>query len=204
LRSLVVAYMLPLMADTATLVHEARERAGLSRKALAKRAGVPVSTVSRIEEAEVDPTTTMLRRLLAAAGRTLDFATGAVPQDSVAALTDAWSASPGGTKINWTRLRAFLDALHAHPDRLGAAIATPPPRSGNDQLDNLLAALAEKLADDASMMRPRWCAAVHPLPVPWEPPGTPRMKASARRSAPKQFKDRNIWLAEHDLWRNRD
>jgi hypothetical protein len=132
-----------------------------------------------------------------------DFATGAVPQESLAALTDAWSPSPAGATINWTRLRAFLDALHAHRDRLGTAIATPPVRSGNDQLDNLLSAIAEKLADDAHTTRPRWCAAVHPLPVPWEPPGTPRMKASARRSAPTQFKARNIWLAEHDLWRDR-
>jgi transcriptional regulator with XRE-family HTH domain len=195
--------MLPPMEDTATLIHDARERAGLSRKALAKRAGVPVSTVSRVEDGDVDPTTTMLRRLLAAAGRTLDFATGAVPRESVAALTDAWSNSPAGAKINWTRLRAFLDALHSHPEHVGAAIATPPVRSGNDQLDNLLAAIAEKLADDTHTTRPRWCAAVHPLPVPWEPPGTLRMKATARRSAPTQFKARNIWLAEHDLWRDR-
>jgi transcriptional regulator with XRE-family HTH domain len=191
------------MEDTATLVHEAREDAGLSRKALARRAGVPVSTVSRIEDGDVDPTTTMLRRLLAAAGRTLDFATGAVPQESLAALTDAWSTSAAGAKINWTRLRAFLDALHAHPEHVGAAIATPPVRSGNDQLDNLLAAIAEKLADDAHTTRPRWCGAIRPLPVPWEPPGTPRMKATARQSAAGQFKARNIWLAEHDLWRDR-
>jgi hypothetical protein len=96
-----------------------------------------------------------------------------------------------------------LDALHAHPEHLGAAIATPPARSGNDQLDNLLAAIAEKLADDAHTTRPRWCSAIRPLPARWEPPGTPRMKASARRSAPPQFKARNIWLAEHDLWRDR-
>lgn len=195
--------MLPLMENTSTLVQEAREDAGLSRKALAKRAGVPVSTVSRIEDGDVDPTTTMLRRLLAAADRTLDFATGAVLNESLAALTDAWSSSPGGEKIDWTRLRAFLDALHAHPERLGAAIATPPARSGNEQLDNLLAAIAEKLADDAAVKRPRWCAAVHPLPLPWEPPGTPRMKVAARRLAPIQFKARNIWLGEHDLWRDR-
>jgi len=191
------------MEDTATLVHEAREHAGLSRKTLAKRAGVPVSTVSRIEDGHVDPTTTMLRRVLAAAGRTLDLATGDVPRESLAALTDAWSETRAGAKIDWTRLRALLDALHAHPERLGAAISTPPPRSGNDRLDNLLAGIAEKLADDAGTARPRWCAAIHALPAPWEPPGTARMKAAARNSAPPQFKARNIWLAEHALWRDR-
>jgi transcriptional regulator with XRE-family HTH domain len=191
------------MPDATTLVHEARENAGLSRKALARRAGVPVSTVSRIEDGEVDPTTTTLRRILAAAGRTLDLETSAVSGGSLAALADAWSDSTAGAKVNWTRLRAFLDAQHAHPDRLGAAIATPPPRSGNEQLDNLLAAIAEKLADDSGARRPRWCTAIDALRTPWEPPGTPRMKTAARHAAPPQFKARNIWLAEHELWRDR-
>jgi transcriptional regulator with XRE-family HTH domain len=189
--------------ETATLVQDAREHAGLSRKALAKRAGVPVSTVSRIEEGNVDPTITMLRRLLAASDRTLEFATNDIPQESLAGLTDAWSETPAGTKINWTRLRAFLDVLHAYPERLGTAIATPPARSGIEHLDNLLAGIAEKLADDADTTRPRWCAAIKAPEAAWEPPGTTRMKAIARDSAPPQFKARNIWFAEHDLWRER-
>lgn len=189
--------------DTATLVHDARTRANLSRKALARRAGVPVSTVSRVEDGEVDPTTTMLRRLLAAAGRSVSWQVRPVSRQSLAALADAWSDSPAGRKIDWTRLRAFLDAVHAHPGNVVAVIATPPPRSGNEQLDNLLAAIAEKLADDNHAPRPRWCAAVPRLDTPWEPPGTPRMRAAAREAAPPQFTARNIWIAETDLWRSR-
>ena len=59
------------MATSAVLLLEARTRAGLSRRALAARAGTPISTVSRIEEEQSDPTLPMLERLLAAAGSRL-------------------------------------------------------------------------------------------------------------------------------------
>ena len=43
-------------------------RAGLSQRALARRAGVPQSVVSRIERGHTSPTAGTLERLLAAAG----------------------------------------------------------------------------------------------------------------------------------------
>ena len=45
-----------------------RERAGLSIRGLAERAGIAASTVWRIETGRLDPTTTMLARLRAATG----------------------------------------------------------------------------------------------------------------------------------------
>jgi transcriptional regulator with XRE-family HTH domain len=192
------------MQSAASLVAQARDEAELSRRALARRAGVPISTVSRIEEGEVDPTLTMLQRVVSAAGRQLHLELETIPaRRSLAALADAWQPASAGPRINWTRLRAFLDWLHAHRDAVEEAIATPPPRSGNPQLDNLLAAIAEKLADDTNLTRPRWCSAIAPLSTPWRPPGTARMIESARRTAPASFKQRNIWLGTHDLWRDR-
>lgn len=193
------------MDSAATLLHHARDAAGLSRRALARRAGVPISTVSRVEDGEVDPTITMLQRMLSAAGRQMRLGLEPIPkQRSLAALADAWSESPAGPKINWTRLRAFLDWLQSHPHEIEAAISTPPPRSGNPQLDALLAAIAEKVGDDAGLTRPRWCAAIPALSSPWRPPGTRRMIEAARRNAPSQFKARNIWLGARDLWRDHD
>jgi hypothetical protein len=97
-------------------------------------------------------------------------------------------------------LRGFIDWLSLHPDRIEEAIETPPPRTGTP-LDALLAGMAEKLADDGGITRPRWSAAVPPLDDPWEPPGTPRMIAAAKRTAPESFKRRNLFIAERDLWR---
>ncbi len=47
---------------------DARERAGLSQRALAQRAGTAQSVVARIELGATSPTTDTLRRLLDAAG----------------------------------------------------------------------------------------------------------------------------------------
>lgn len=183
------------------LVAEARSQAGLSRRGLAERAGVPTSTISRIEAGEMDPTYTMLARVLGAAGRQLRSTADALPDaPSLARLVDAWRPGGRGTRFDWTRLRGFVDWLHEHPELVEEAIATPPARS-EPVLDGLLAGIAEKLADDCGVQRPRWTAAVPPLPHPWKPPGTPRMVAQAERTTPQQLKRRNIVLAERDLWR---
>jgi transcriptional regulator with XRE-family HTH domain len=47
---------------------DARERAGLSQRALAERAGTAQSVVARIELGATSPTTETLRRLIDAAG----------------------------------------------------------------------------------------------------------------------------------------
>jgi transcriptional regulator with XRE-family HTH domain len=46
----------------------ARERAGLTQRALARRAGTAQSVVARIEQGRTDPSSATLARLLAAAG----------------------------------------------------------------------------------------------------------------------------------------
>jgi transcriptional regulator with XRE-family HTH domain len=52
----------------ARLVREARRRAGLSQAALAERAGVPTSTVGRIESGARTPSVELVERLVRAAG----------------------------------------------------------------------------------------------------------------------------------------
>ena len=63
--------------DAAVLVRDARERAGLSQRELARRAGTAQSVVSRIERGKVDPSTATLRRLLEVAG--FDLTTDLTP-----------------------------------------------------------------------------------------------------------------------------
>ena len=188
------------------LVRRAREDAGLSRSALAAKAGVPTSTVSRIEAGSSDPTVTMLSRLIAASGRHLSLTLDAVqdrPQRiAIEILTEAYTPDEKLRKVNWPRLRGFLDQLTEHRELTADAIESPPHRTGDPAFDALLAGIAEKLADDAGIPRPRWTRSVPPSPTPWEAPGTPARVERARAQAPAQLAARNIWLAAHDLWRN--
>ena len=52
----------------ARLLRAARERAGLTQRELARRAGSAQSVVARIEQGRTDPSSATLARLLAAAG----------------------------------------------------------------------------------------------------------------------------------------
>src|SRR5881394_2400011 len=56
------------LPTAATLLHEARTRAGLSQRALAQRAGTAQSVIARIERGLTSPTWDTLERLLEAAG----------------------------------------------------------------------------------------------------------------------------------------
>jgi transcriptional regulator with XRE-family HTH domain len=185
----------------AALLREIRSRAGLSRRALATKAGVPTSTVSRIEDEESDPTLSTLERLAAAAGQRLVIE--AIPTRAHPTIAElATAAEPRGQrlKIDWTRLRGFADWAAQHPADLGDAIADPPARTGTP-LDAVLAAFAEQLADERGLDRPRWTRVVGALPEEWSPPGTPRMREQARATTPPPFQRRNIILARSALFR---
>lgn len=54
--------------SSAALLREARVRAGLTQRDLARRARTSQSVVARIEQGRCDPSTGTLKRLLAAAG----------------------------------------------------------------------------------------------------------------------------------------
>lgn len=149
----------------------------------------------------MDPTFTMLQRILVAAGKQLQASCADLPEaPALARLGDAYEMQGQETRIDWTRLRGFVDWLRLHPERVEEAIETPPPRTGT-VLDGLLAGIAEKVAADAGLAAPRWTRSVSPLPHAWTPPGTPRMIAKAKKATPEAFRRRNIVLAEKDLWR---
>ena len=60
------------LSDAAELVHEARSRAGLTQRELARRARTAQSVVARIEGGATSPSWDTLSRLLEAAGFALD------------------------------------------------------------------------------------------------------------------------------------
>lgn len=59
------------MAEPGAILRDARQRAGLSQRELARRAGTAQSVVARIETGLTSPTFQTLERLLAGAGMSL-------------------------------------------------------------------------------------------------------------------------------------
>jgi len=200
---MMLADMLTGVIEAATLIREAREESGLSLRALAVRADVSYTTICRIEQGQIDPTTGTLRKLLGALGEELELGRSAAPGGpQLADLADAWSTDRlGQDQPDWTRLRAFLDYLVRHTQLARSAIRSAPPESGSLFLDNLLAGIAEKIADDAGVTRPAWTKRIPKLSETWESLGTPRIRASAAATTPPQLAARQIVIPEASLWR---
>jgi transcriptional regulator with XRE-family HTH domain len=91
--------------DPAAVLREARRRAGLSQRALARRVGVPQPTVARIESGATVPRVDTLDRLLAACGSSLAV------------------RPSGGAGVDRTAIRAILALPPAERLRLAAADA---------------------------------------------------------------------------------
>ena len=199
--------------ETAELVRALRTRAGLSVRELSRRSGLSPSTITRIEAGAVDPVVGTLRQLARASGMTLHLslspphrtalsaaaAPGLRPQ--LAALSDALRTTPAGSGPDWTRLRSFVAWAVRHRDQLPAALAQRPARSGSPLLDNLLAAIAEKLSDDADLPRPSWTAQIAPMRDTWRAPLRGAAAQVERAATPAQLLERGIELGQANLWR---
>ncbi|MDQ3938720.1 MAG: helix-turn-helix domain-containing protein [Chloroflexota bacterium] len=93
------------------MLRHARRAAGLTQRALATSAGVPQSTVARIERGQLSPRVDTLERLLAVAGQTLS----SVPV--------AGAQHPSGAGVDRTQIRALLALTPAERARLAVADA---------------------------------------------------------------------------------
>jgi transcriptional regulator with XRE-family HTH domain len=129
-----------MVMDPAEILRAARARALLTQRQLAKRAGIPQSTVAAIESGRRDPQFTTLDRLTTACGYDLDLV-----RHGGETVTDAQrreirkmlSLSPG-------------DRLKHAEERAASAMETGPvtarPERHRSELDELVAVREERIA----------------------------------------------------------
>ena len=182
-----------------------RTQLGLSTRDLARLAGVAYPTISRIENGHETPRWSTLEKILEVLGSSLTAETSTRRRSRLADLSDAWATDATGTEHpDWVRLRAFADQLALHPEFTAQAILPEPPLSGSALLDTLLAAIAEKVADDAGITRPRWTRRRPPLAEPWSSAARPSKQAEAASRAPVQFARRGLLIPASTIWRERN
>ncbi|WP_395152459.1 helix-turn-helix domain-containing protein [Ilumatobacter sp.] len=181
------------------MIRNERDALGLSIRDLAALAGISYPTISRIENGHEDPRWDTLTKISAALGKTL------VPTFETRPILRLAEIDIDGTtgEPNWTLLRSFADQITLHPEWTAAAIADVPS-SGSSFMSNLLAAIAERLADNARIQRPGWTKQVAALESPWAAPATPRRRAMNAENTPAQFAARRITLPERAIWRDRE
>ncbi len=197
--------MLTTVDNLPDLIRSGRRELGLSTRALAALAGVAYPTISRVENGHGQPRLDTLAKIAAALGKSVGPSFEPIPMTRLSDLADKWGYDAmGDAQPDWTQWRAFADQLTLRPFLTAAAIAPAPMPSGSSFIDNLLAATAEKLADDASISRPSWTLRFPPLRIPWRAPGTARMRWDHAARTPRQFADRNITMPTTSIWRDRD
>lgn len=187
--------------DVSDLLRNAKAASQRSHRELAADAGVATSTVTRIQSARIEPTVDVLGRILDACGfdlRLLAVRSGVESPPRLDDVVDAWEMGANGVpRLDWTRWRAWLDALAQHPSSVPEAIYMPPSPSGHVVIDTLAAAVAEKLADDAGLPRPSWTSSVPELTEPYAPP------ARRRGPVPIQLERRGVLIDAESLFRSR-
>ena len=189
------------MESAGSLIRRERKALGLSTRHLATLAGVSYPTISRIENGHDEPQWGTMQKIAAALGKSCSLGDDV----SFTRLADLVEPSDGTVdpEPEWTRLRGFADQLALHPELTAAATADSPRPSGSRLIDNLLAAIAEKLAADVGIRPAAWTALVEPLDTPWEAPGTPRRRAATAAQTAPEFAARNIMLSTSAIWRDR-
>jgi transcriptional regulator with XRE-family HTH domain len=189
------------LVQVGELVTNAKGSSGMSVRRLAADSGVAGSTITRIQAGSVDPSVRTLERILAAAGFALQLSAihrGSPRTPRLSDLTNAWRRD-GRLRLDWPRWRALLDELALHPDRIAEAIYVAPPPAGEPVVDTLLAAVAEKLADDARLPRPSWTTQVPPLAEPYSPPTA---RTITRHDVPAHLAARGLMIDAASLWRD--
>ena len=92
----------------ASIVREARRRAGLSQAALAARAGVPKSTVGRIESGARTPSVDLVERLVRAAGLELTVSLSELDPGTDSMFERTLRRSPAQRLADATRAGRFV------------------------------------------------------------------------------------------------
>ncbi len=90
------------------LVREARRRAGLTQAGLGHRAGVPQSTIARIESGARTPSTDMVERLVRAAGFEVRVSLGEPDRETSSLFHRTLRRTPAERLTDATRAAHFV------------------------------------------------------------------------------------------------
>ena len=190
--------------DSARIVAEAREGAGLSIRALARVAHVSPSTVHRIEHGRLVPTVEMLDRIVHATGGRLDVVVR--PDDrTIAGLARAIAADLDRDREVRTmpvqRAAEFAARFgRGDPEMRRFAIWSEPPPTGEARWEAFLAALVEWLSVRHGVDVPAW---VHDpsryLTEGWWITTMPSLRAWEFAGSPASFQSHGVYLHRDSL-----
>ena len=196
---------MPLAAET---IRTARTRAGISQAALARRAGIAQSTISRIEHEEIDPTWATMQSLLAATGWAINpqpTATAQLLSPETVSRAMARSLRKGDSESAIRDLTEgvgrLIRASEADENIPEWAIAQPSKPIGIPLWDTFLATAFAYGLERAGQTPPQWMLDAPSLPhetSPGDDPG-PEFRQWLRARTPSVFLNKKI-LSRAEDW----
>lgn len=184
-------------------VHIARQRRGVSQRALARKAGLSFRGLQLLETPGHDPRISSLAKVSGALG----LPTGGIPAlIGGFFLEDGWSFRSASVRMladgfdSWTiHLFDSVDAYRREPDP--NLVRAAPVDEVHQRLRALIASTVETLCAELSLSSPGWCRGVESLESPWFVAGFENLKASALVESPARFRQRNIFTLANFLER---
>lgn len=193
--------------DAAALLASVRHAAGLTQKQLADRPGVAQSMVAAYETRRRQPTVPTLRRLLQAAGATLQLTadrgrpvdnTGFTARSAAEAIRHELAAGDESFALRLlvdavSDLRRLIDGGNNEQVRRFLAA---PPSTGSNRFDTLLAAQVGRELRLAGIRRPKWTVPP-PLEQWWFVDATPVTAVRTMQRTSPDLSCVGIWIDDN-------
>ena len=183
----------------AQLLRTARAGANITQSELARRSGVPQSSVSDIENGVHDPTVTTLSRLLRSArGQLVVLPTTKLTAAETAVLVRGRIFE--GTCPDAPIWQLADDLASSEPALRAALCVTPPPPTGDRRRDAWIAGLVAYRLGQVDIPAPSWVEdEARTAEADWPVSGIDELIAHIRDDTPEPFRSRHVLVTDEDL-----
>jgi transcriptional regulator with XRE-family HTH domain len=189
--------------QAAEIVRRIRAESGLSVRSLAQAAGLAASTVHRIEQGRLSPTTATLDRLASAAGVRLVIEPRLDHAASIVGLARAIRGDIAAGDQTWPVRRAG-ELVHrfqrSDAESRQRMLAAEPPDIGDKRWDAFVAGLTEWLAVQGQLPVPAWVyRPKRYLDAGWWVTPMASLRAWQYAGTPASFQNRGVYIHRESL-----
>lgn len=191
-------------------LRERRIAAGLSQRALARRARVQQTDVARIEAHRVQPTLPVLGRLLDALDTELRPVGNPPPDDGIAAsvaaeirgLVSQADLEPRALNEAFRAAAGIVDeAQRTTPNQFRRSVTKAPEPTGVPGFDALIASLVEDSCEKFGIDAPGWVDDDWRFVGEWFTSGVPEFREDALSESPPAFRRHGVYVLANEFCR---
>ncbi len=186
--------------NVAELLRAARARAGITTRELARRTGLPQSSISELENGAHSPTVKTLDRLAKGLGSSVVFVASPYLTAADAAAEVKALLEQGGSHSDGPIWQLANDLGSTEPCLRATLALNPAPLTGDARRDAWIAGLVEYRLAEVGIKAPSWVD--EPARVAgqeWPVSGVAAMADIVRADTPEPFARRQVLISADDL-----